>query len=108
MPRLGVEPIPRRARLLAAGLAILAASGGEGCAADDPNPYFGSAQRPPKDIGTFYSNTTGEPEYLDPGKAADAASTSLIGQLFEGLTSLDPRDTHPVQGVAESFEQSAD
>lgn len=79
-----------------------------GCGVDTASPYFGATTRPAKDIATFYANTTGEPEYLDPGKANDTASTSLIGQLFEGLTSFSPSDMHPVQGVAQSFEQSAD
>jgi len=79
-----------------------------GCGVDTASPYFGATTRPAKDLATFYANTTGEPEYLDPGKANDTASTALIGQIFEGLTSFYPSDMHPVQGVAQSFEQSAD
>lgn len=108
MPLPGSEPRARWKRaaraLVVAAVAPLAA----GCGNDDASPYFGATTRPPKDVATFYSNTSGEPEYLDPGKANDTASTALTGQLFEGLTSPHPRDTHPVQGVAQSFERSAD
>ncbi len=91
-----------------AALSAAVALAPAGCGVDDANPYFGSTTRPAKDLATFYSNTSGEPEYLDPGKAADAASATLIDQLFEGLTSTHPGDTHPIPGVASSFERSVD
>ncbi len=108
MPPLAFEPATRRIRPVASALSGVLALLVAGCGGDDANPYFGATIRPAKDVATFYSNTSGEPEYLDPGKANDTASTTLVGQLFEGLTSLHPRDTHPIQGVASSFEQSAD
>lgn len=108
MPPSGFEPparrIPTARAALSAAVALLVA----GCNADDGNPYFGATTRPAKDVATFYTNTSGEPEYLDPGKAADTASAALIDQLFEGLASTHPGDTHPVPGVASSFERSAD
>jgi oligopeptide transport system substrate-binding protein len=78
------------------------------CAADEGSPYFGATERRGKSPRTFYVNNSGEPEYLDPGKAADGVSTALLMQLFEGLTAFGPTDMHPVQGVAARWEQSAD
>ncbi|MEP7124217.1 MAG: peptide ABC transporter substrate-binding protein [Byssovorax sp.] len=104
----GSEPPARPIRAARAALSAAVALVVAGCNADDGNPYFGSTTRPAKDVATFYSNTSGEPEYLDPGKAADTASAALIDQLFEGLASTHPGDTHPVPGVATSFERSAD
>ena len=70
--------------------------------------YFGTTERRGKDETTFYANNFVEPEYLDPGKANDTASTLLVFQMFEGLTSYDAKDLHPVQGVATRWEQSDD
>lgn len=108
MPPPGFELWTRPSRLVSAALSGLAALALAGCGGDDASPYFGATTRPAKDVATFYANTSGEPEYLDPGKANDTGSTALIGQLFEGLTSSHPRDTHAIQGVASSFERSAD
>ena len=108
MPPLEFEPQARPISLAPAGILGALALVLAGCGVDTASPYFGATTRPPKDLATFYANTTGEPEYLDPGKANDTASTVLIGQIFEGLTSFYPSDMHPVQGVASSYEQSAD
>jgi oligopeptide transport system substrate-binding protein len=91
------------ATLLAAlaGLAL-------GCHDDAASPYFGTTIRRGKSPRTFYVNNSGEPEYLDPGKAADGLSSAIVMQLFEGLTAYHPVDMHPVQGVATHWEQSAD
>src|SRR4029079_16794121 len=78
------------------------------CDAEDASPYFGASSRAGKDIATFYVNNGAEPEVLDPGKSADGASTALIVQMFEGLTTPDPRDAHPIQGVATHWEESDD
>jgi len=87
--------------LLAAALALA------GCE-DERSPTFGTAERPNRDIGTLYVNNGGEPEHLDPGKCGDRMSSTLVMQLFEGLTAIDPRDGHPVQGVATAWDQSDD
>src|SRR6185437_7230211 len=85
--------------------AIVALSG---CSSEETTPYFGAIVRSGKDPRTFYVNNVSEPEYLDPGKCNDTLSGALIAQLFEGLTGYDPRDGHPVQGVAESWDRSDD
>src|SRR5690242_1222166 len=78
------------------------------CARDDASLYFGKTVRIGKAVDTIYINSAGEPEYLDPGKCTDGMGEELIVQLFEGLTSVDPRDGHAVPGVATSWEQSDD
>ncbi len=96
--------LPRALALLLTALPALAASGCD----DAASPYFGSTRRATRDPATFYVNAGGEPEYLDPGKCADAGCAALITQLFEGLTRYHPEDGHPVQGVAERWEKSDD
>ena len=91
-----------RAGIFAAILGLCA------CSSEDASPYFGAISRAGKDPRTFYVNNVSEPEYLDPGKCNDTLSGALIAQLFEGLTGYDPRDGHPVQGVAVSWDRSDD
>jgi len=45
---------------------------------------------------------------LDPQLAAGIAEQDVDSALFEGLVSEDPRDLHPVPGVAEGWEASPD
>jgi oligopeptide transport system substrate-binding protein len=105
MPRPALAPPAPRAFVLAAmALGALASA----CTGDRSSPYFGSTERTGKGDRTFYVNNSGEPEYLDPGQCVDTVGEALDLQLFEGLTSYDPRDGHPVQGVATSWDQSAD
>jgi oligopeptide transport system substrate-binding protein len=92
----------RRAALAALALSASACSSGEA------SPYFGATERVGKSEDTFYAKIGSEPEYLDPGKSGDTVSATLIVQLFEGLTSDDPRDGHPVQGVALRWDVSSD
>ncbi|WP_437947889.1 peptide ABC transporter substrate-binding protein [Sorangium sp. So ce296] len=91
-----------RGTVLGALLATLAACTGEG------EGYVGTTARTGKDAATFYVNNGEEPEYLDPGKAVDSVSISLLQQMFEGLTAYGPGDLRPVQGVATRWEQSDD
>jgi oligopeptide transport system substrate-binding protein len=91
----------RRAALLVLGLASAA------CSSQD-REFYGTTTRTGKAATTFYANNSSEPEYLDPGMSHDTASSNLIYQMFEGLTTYDPKDTHPVQGVASRWDQSDD
>jgi oligopeptide transport system substrate-binding protein len=101
--------VPEKRRAIARAIALSAALIAPlGCARDDTSAYFGATTRTGKDPGTLYVNSAGEPEYLDPGKCSDTLSGALIAQLFEGLTRDDPRDGHPVQGVAMRWDQSDD
>ncbi|WP_437492419.1 peptide ABC transporter substrate-binding protein [Sorangium sp. So ce1014] len=95
------EPLRPRVALLGALLALAACTGeGDG--------YVGTTARTGKDVATFYVNNGDEPEYLDPGKAVDSVSITLLQQLFEGLTTYAAGDLHPVQGAATRWEQSDD
>ncbi len=50
----------------------------------------------------------GEVGDLDPHLATNIAEVDLASALFEGLVAEDPTDLHPVPGVAERWEVSAD
>lgn len=93
------------------GLALSAlALSGSACrkGATDPR-YFGVVERPAgRRADTLYVNAGGDPQHLDPGKAADQTSSLLAMHMFEGLTSYHPLDLHPVQGVAERYDKSPD
>ncbi|XYI02867.1 peptide ABC transporter substrate-binding protein [Sorangium sp. So ce1128] len=78
------------------------------CSEGDEGVYAGTTARVGKDATTLYINNGTEPEYLDPGKSNDSASSTLIQQLFEGLTTYGAGDLRPVQGVATRWEQSDD
>lgn len=94
----------RRHALAAAGLL----AGALGACSGDDGAYFGTTRRVGKDAATLYVNNGNEPEYLDPGKPTDMASTVLINQMFEGLTAYAPGDLHATQGVALRWEKSDD
>jgi oligopeptide transport system substrate-binding protein len=96
---------PSRSRLCCVALA--AALGSAGCD-DAASPYYGGARRVYADPATLHVNNGSEPEYLDPGKCADAGCGALVTQLFEGLTRHHPEDAHPVQGVALRYDRSDD
>jgi oligopeptide transport system substrate-binding protein len=100
---------PRPSALRASRIAgLCAALAAASCADDASSPYFGTTDRTGKDPTTFYLNNGNEPEYLDPGKSSDAASSALILQLFEGLTAYHPEDLRPTQGVAVRWDESDD
>jgi oligopeptide transport system substrate-binding protein len=92
------------ARLAVLGAALACAA----CADDASSPYFGTTDRTGKDPATLYLNNGTEPEYVDPGKSADAVSSNLILQLFEGLTAYHPVDLRPTPGVAVRWDESDD
>ncbi|PTX92546.1 peptide ABC transporter substrate-binding protein [Opitutus sp. ER46] len=50
----------------------------------------------------------GEPQDLDPQAISGVPEHKIVAALFEGLATEDPRDLHPVPGVAESWDISAD
>ncbi len=98
----GLTPSPVRRlgpRLLALAAAIFATAGclRRGTAVDQGN----NGQILHRGLG--YEVTD-----LDPQLATGIAEGNVIAGLFEGLVSEDPRDLHPVPGVAESWETSPD
>jgi oligopeptide transport system substrate-binding protein len=107
--RRAANPRIRPSALATSGIwALCAALGAVSCADDTSSPYFGTTDRTGKDPTTFYLNNGTEPEYLDPGKSTDAASSALILQLFEGLTAYHPEDLRPTPGVAVRWDESED
>src|SRR5215470_18043280 len=49
-----------------------------------------------------------EPTDLDPHVVTSQQDFNIMMALFEGLLSVDPKDLHPVPGVAERWEVSDD
>ena len=49
-----------------------------------------------------------EVQDLDPQIVNSVSSLNIISALLEGLVAEDPYDLHPIPGVAESWEVSAD
>ncbi|MBK8256358.1 MAG: hypothetical protein IPK82_27275 [Polyangiaceae bacterium] len=96
-----------RLRVWAGILGAALGLGAAGCS-DSGDPYFGTAVRKGKSPSTFYVNLGVEPEFVDPGRASEAAGTLLVSHLFEGLGVYDPKDAHPTQGVAYTWEKSDD
>lgn len=79
-----------------------------GCSAkDEGGDYFGTTSRAGKDAHTFYVNNGNEPEYVDPGKVHDTASSKIVNHLFEGLAAYAPNG-EPVPGVAERYDATED
>jgi oligopeptide transport system substrate-binding protein len=92
---------------LTAGLALSLAALGA-CKSDDASPYYGTTTRPSnKDLHTLYLNNGSEPEYLDPGKCNDTASSALVDSMFEGLLHYGP-DAQPVPGMALRWDKTDD
>ncbi len=58
--------------------------------------------------GVFRINNMVEPESLDPALVTGVPENRIISNLFEGLTTLDPKDLSPRPGVAESWSVSQD
>ncbi len=56
----------------------------------------------------FHFGNNAEPQGLDPQTATSGAEFRIIAALFEGLVSEDPKDAHPVPGVAEKWDISED
>src|SRR5688572_20401351 len=56
----------------------------------------------------FVYNNIYIPKQLDPALVSDGYSSNVILQLFEGLTTYQPRDLSPQPGVAKRWEVSAD
>ena len=72
---------------------------------------FGNRQSRIKDVTSkgilLLSNGT-EPEDLDPHLVTGVPEHNIISALIEGLVSEDPKDLHPIPGIAERWEISED
>jgi oligopeptide transport system substrate-binding protein len=56
----------------------------------------------------FYWGNGAEPQDLDPQTVTGVPESHILEALFEGLVSQDPRDLHPIPGVAQSWDISPD
>lgn len=56
----------------------------------------------------FRINNTTEPESLDPALVTGVPEHRIVGNLFEGLTTTDPKDLSPRPGMAASWTISRD
>jgi oligopeptide transport system substrate-binding protein len=76
-------------------LAVVALAAATGC---------GKREAPPD----FVFLLGAEPETIDPGTASGQPGGRVARNIFEGLVRNDPVDLHPVPGLAERWEKSAD
>jgi oligopeptide transport system substrate-binding protein len=93
----------RRAAALVAASALLA-----GCAKTASSGVAaasGDARHRPQ---VFRYGNTAEPQDLDPQVVTGIPELHVIQALFEGLVTEDPKDLHPVPGLARSWEISPD
>jgi oligopeptide transport system substrate-binding protein len=90
----------RRTRVLSASCLLAAAL--SGCLRHETDVARGDREQ------VLYRSLGYEVSTLDPHLAAGIAEQDVASALFEGLVSEDPRDLHPVPGVAESWAESRD
>lgn len=57
---------------------------------------------------TLHIGNLTEPADLDPQLITSVNESQIVLNLVEGLTAMDPKDAHPVPGVAEKWEVSPD
>lgn len=88
----------KRKLLLLALAAVFATSVFSGCGTDS------ATNKNEMVIKATFGN---EPETLDPGKATGVPEATYLGELFEGLTSLD-KDGQPVAAAADKWDVSED
>src|SRR5574344_1152714 len=90
----------KKKKLLALALAtLMAGSVFAGCGSDSAAGGDGG-----KTIRATFGT---EPETLDPGKATGVPEATYLGEMFEGLTTLD-ENGQPVAAAAEKWDVSAD
>lgn len=58
--------------------------------------------------GVLIINNSAEPSAIDPQEITGLLESRIVYALFEGLLNFDPKDCHPIAGVAESWTNSAD
>ncbi len=56
----------------------------------------------------LYAGNGSEPQDLDPQAVIGTIEQRIMNALFEGLVSQDPKDLHPIPGVAETWDISPD
>lgn len=99
-PRPSIRPTPFR--WFAPLMALLLLLGAAGCAKRETPVQLGNREQ------VLYRGIGPEIAGLDPHIATHASDYNVLSALFEGLVAEDPRDLHPVPGVAERWEISPD
>jgi len=93
-------PAPRQLiRLFICVLGLLAIAG---CAKRETPVAAGNRTQ------VLHQNIGAEPQDLDPAMMQTNAHFSVLMALYEGLINYDPRDLHPIPGVAERWDVSPD
>jgi oligopeptide transport system substrate-binding protein len=69
--------------------------------------YYGTT-KPLHGPDEVWTNVGAEPEYIDPGKCADAPGGMLITNLFAGLTQAHPKTLQPMPDIAYGWDASQD
>lgn len=102
--------MPRRsAFLFALGLVVIAGGCGKPKStetASAPGSSSSSNQGAPAQIWRVGNGS--EPQDLDPQTITGVPEHKIVMALFEGLVSEDPKDLHPVPGLAEKWDISPD
>ncbi|MDD9944418.1 MAG: ABC transporter substrate-binding protein [Myxococcales bacterium] len=75
-----------------------------GFACERADPRFYGTTRPKHGADEVWYCLVSEPEWLDPSKASDSASGTVITNVFEGLLQANPKTLEPVPGVAHGWE----
>jgi oligopeptide transport system substrate-binding protein len=96
----------RRYAALIAPLALLAGCAKSGLPTGAPESSSAEQAQKPRQV--FRYGNGSEPQDLDPQQIQGTPELHLIEALFEGLLTEDPKDCHPVPGLAKSWEISPD
>jgi oligopeptide transport system substrate-binding protein len=96
----------RRTAALIVALALLAGCAKSGLPTEAPDGSAADQASKPRQV--FRYGNGSEPQDLDPQQIQGTPELHLIEALFEGLLAEDPKDCHPVPGLAESWEISPD
>jgi len=79
-----------------------------GCSRSSTSPSAGSDTAETRPLQVLRLGNGAEPQDLDPQAVTGVPEHRIIMGLFEGLATEDPKDLHPVPGLAESWEISPD
>ena len=87
---------------MVAGLVASATLFLHGCSPPPTRTGYGDREQ------ILFRGNGAEPQDVDPQTVTGVPEEHIISALFEGLVAEDPRDLHPVPGVAESWDFSLD
>ena len=87
---------------MVAGLVASATLFLHGCSPPPTRTSYGDREQ------ILFRGNGAEPQDVDPQTVTGVPEEHIISALFEGLVAEDPRDLHPVPGVAESWDFSLD